>query len=276
MLLDLFAVLLQCAGSRSEAAEAPEKEELELPAALPSFTTLLPAEEKSTSSTGSSASDQPEITVPTLVPGMITPGSVQESPSGSFPSTKGVHNVTKIDLKAISGRSPEAVEFLSCDSSDSVEAALSSDRVSRSDARSPSKRSRTQSPTSRRPTILSVAHLLQVSSFFHFGPGKGSQNWFRKFNDFIFLEHILWKYNTWHVFLKCSPILLCGLNMWQLTCPESWPGRKSGGRFAWSCLGWRYKPRPGNATSTQLLGPKSIGYGSVTYSNPFLCVLKHF
>ena len=152
MLLDLFAVL---------AAEALEKEELELPAALPSFTALLPAEEKSTSSTGSSASDQPEITVPTLVPGMITPGSVQESPSGSFPSTKGVHNVTKIDLKAISGRSPEAVEFLSCDSSD----ALSSDRVSRSDARSPSKR-RAHSPTSRRPTFLSVARLFASQFFF--------------------------------------------------------------------------------------------------------------
>ena len=243
---------------------------------LPFSTTLVPAD-----TMGSlPQSDQPEITVPTLVPGMITPGSVQESPSGSFPSTKGVHNVTKIDLKAISGRSPEAVEFLSCDSSDSVEAALSSDRVSRSDARSPSKRSRTQSPTSRRPTILSVARLLQVSSFFHFGPGKGSQNWFRKFHDFIYLEHVLWKETCkvqhMAVSLKCSPILLCGLNMWQLTCPESWPGRKSGGRFAWSCLGWRYKPRPGNATSTQLLGPKSIGYGSVTYSNPFLCVLKHF
>ena len=96
---------------------------------------------------------------------MITPGSVQESPSGSFPSTKGVHNVTKIDLKAISGRSPEAVEFLSCDSSDSVEAALSSDRVSRSDARSQSKR-RAHSPTSRRPTFLSVARLFASQFFF--------------------------------------------------------------------------------------------------------------
>ena len=160
---------MRFAGSPSVATEAPAKEELKLPPALPSFTTLLPAE-GSTSSTGSSASDQPEITVPTLVPGMITPGSVQESPCGSFPSTKGVHNVGKIDLKAISGRSPEAVEFLSCDSS------LSSDRVSRSDARSPSKRSRTQSPTSRRPTILSVSRFLQVSIFFHFGLGKGSQN----------------------------------------------------------------------------------------------------
>ena len=77
-------------GSGSVAAEALEKEELELPAALPSFTTLLPAEEKSTSSTGSSASDQPEITVPTLVPGMITPGSVQESPSGSLKDASGL------------------------------------------------------------------------------------------------------------------------------------------------------------------------------------------
>ena len=165
---------------------------------LPFSTTLVPADTMGSLPQG----DQPEITVPTLVPGMITPGSVQESPSGSFPSTKGVHNVTKIDLKAISGRSPEAVEFLSCDSSDSVEAALSSDRASRSDARSPSKRSRTQSPTSRRPTILSVARLLQVSSFFHFALGKGSQNWFRKFHDFISIWNTsfgrrLVKYNTW-------------------------------------------------------------------------------
>ena len=70
-------------GSPSVAAETPAKEERKLPPALPSFTTLLPAE-GSTSSTGSSASDQPEITVPTLVPGMITPGSVQESPCGSL------------------------------------------------------------------------------------------------------------------------------------------------------------------------------------------------
>ena len=173
---------------------------------LPFSTALVPAD-----TMGSlPQSDQPEITVPTLVPGMITPGSVQESPSGSFPSTKGVHNVTKIDLKAISGRSPEAVEFLSCDSSD----ALSSDRVSRSDARSPSKRSRTQSPTSRRPTILSVARLFASQFFFHFALGKGSQNWFRKFHDFIFLEHILWKETCKVQHMACFNKVQSNFTLW--------------------------------------------------------------
>ena len=73
---------------------------------MPSSTSLLPAE---VSGASSSQADQPEITVPTLVPGMVaaTPSSLDG---------------TKERPKA-TGRSPEALDWHSCDSSDSMEAA---------------------------------------------------------------------------------------------------------------------------------------------------------
>ena len=73
---------------------------------MPSSTSLLPAE---VSGASSSQADQPEITVPTLVPGMVaaTPNSLDG---------------TKERPKA-TGRSPEALDWHSCDSSDSMEAA---------------------------------------------------------------------------------------------------------------------------------------------------------
>ena len=60
------------------------------------------------SGASSSQADQPEITVPTLVPGMVaaTPNSG-----------------TQKELGSKSGRSPEALDWHSCDSSDSMEAA---------------------------------------------------------------------------------------------------------------------------------------------------------
>ena len=75
--------------------------------ALPSSTSLLPAE---VSGASSSQADQPEITVPTLVPGMVaaTPNSLDG---------------TQKELGPKSGRSPEALDWHSCDSSDSMEAA---------------------------------------------------------------------------------------------------------------------------------------------------------
>ena len=53
--------------------------------------------------------DQPEITVPTLVPGMVA----------ATPNSDG----TQKELGSKSGRSPEALDWHSCDSSDSMEAA---------------------------------------------------------------------------------------------------------------------------------------------------------
>ena len=124
--------------------------------ALPSSTSLLPAE---VSGASSSQADQPEITVPTLVPGMVaaTPNSLDG---------------TQKELGPKSGRSPEALDWHSCDSSDSMEAAHLQ-RVQKSqnstpsddlvDSRSPqSKRSRTHSPTSRSSFVLPVACLVVV------------------------------------------------------------------------------------------------------------------
>ena len=122
---------------------------------MPSSTSLLPAEVSgAVSGASSSQADQPEITVPTLVPGMVaaTPNSG-----------------TQKELGSKSGRSPEALDWHSCDSSDSMEAAHL--RVQKSqnstpsddlvDSRSPqSKRSRTHSPTSRSSFVLPVAWLL--------------------------------------------------------------------------------------------------------------------
>ena len=106
-----------------------------------------------------SPADQPEITVPTLVPGMVaaTPNSLDG---------------TQKELGPKSGRSPEALDWHSCDSSDSMEAAHLQ-RVQKSqnstpsddlvDSRSPqSKRSRTHSPTSRSSFVLPVACLVVV------------------------------------------------------------------------------------------------------------------
>ena len=111
------------------------------------------------SGASSSQADQPEITVPTPVPGMVaaTPNSLDG---------------TQKELGPKSGRSPEALDWHSCDSSDSMEAAHLQ-RVQKSqnstpsddlmDSRSPqSKRSRTHSPTSRSSFVLPVACLVVV------------------------------------------------------------------------------------------------------------------
>ena len=127
---------------------------------MPSSTSLLPAE---VSGASSSQADQPEITVPTLVPGMVaaTPSSLDG---------------TKERPKA-TGRSPEALDWHSCDSSDSMEAAhLQRAQKSQNstpshdlvDSRSPqSKRSRTHSPTSRTSFALPVAWLLLTLFLFN-------------------------------------------------------------------------------------------------------------
>ena len=76
--------------------------------ALPSTTNLLPAE---VSRASSSQADQPEITVPTLVPGMVaaSPPHLDAGTSASDPKS--------------AGRSPETLDWHSCESSDSMEAA---------------------------------------------------------------------------------------------------------------------------------------------------------
>ena len=124
-----------------------------------------------------SQADQPEITVPTLVPGMVA----------ATPNSDG----TQKELGSKSGRSPEALDWHSCDSSDSMEAAHLQ-RVQKSqnstpsddlvDSRSPqSKRSRTHSPTSRSSFVLPVAWLLL--SFFLF-KCKHSERRFQEMLDF--------------------------------------------------------------------------------------------
>ena len=114
------------------------------------------------SGASSSQADQPEITVPTLVPGMVA-----ATPS-SLDGTK---------ERPKSGRSPEALDWHSCDSSDSMEAAhLQRAQKSQNstpshdlvDSRSPqSKRSRTHSPTSRTSFALPVAWLLLTLFLFN-------------------------------------------------------------------------------------------------------------
>ena len=126
---------------------------------MPSSTSLLPAE---MSGASSSQADQPEITVPTLVPGMVA------STPSSLDGTK---------ERPKSGRSPEALDWHSCDSSDSMEAAhLQRAQKSQNstpshdlvDSRSPqSKRSRTHSPTSRTSFALPVAWLLLTLFLFN-------------------------------------------------------------------------------------------------------------
>ena len=197
--------------------------------ALPSSTSLLPAE---VSGASSSQADQPEITVPTLVPGMVaaTPNSLDG---------------TQKELGPKSGRSPEALDWHSCDSSDSMEAAHLQ-RVQKSqnstpsddlvDSRSPqSKRSRTHSPTSRSSFVLPVACLVvvelvpfQMPTFWKEISGNSAGFWVTG-----------WRLDTCY-FCPLHKHLIFFEDNWKILKEHVTKGSSSGATLSFATLSWCY------------------------------------